>query len=115
MREIVNTGNLPQTSAEITFTDSYPAMPMTEGNMALLNQLSDVSIALKQGAINAYDPGKRGAADISFVAAYVDGALGGLGSMGSGAHTPQETVNLKTFEALTQRTAVFLYRLIQAQ
>ena len=115
MREIVNTGNLPQTSAEITFTDSYPAMPMTDGNMALLNQLSDVSIALKQGAINAYDPGKRGAADISFVAAYVDGALGGLGSMGSGAHTPQETVNLKTFEALTQRTAVFLYRLIQAQ
>jgi len=115
MREIVNTGNLPQTSAEITFTDSYPAMPMTDGNMALLNQLSDVSVALKQGAINAYDPGKRGAADISFVAAYVDGALGGLGSMGSGAHTPQETVNLKTFEALTQRTAVFLYRLIQAQ
>jgi len=115
MREIVNTGNLPQTSAEITFTDSYPAMPMTDGNMALLNQLSDVSVALKQGVINAYDPGKRGAADISFVAAYVDGALGGLGSMGSGAHTPQETVNLKTFEALTQRTAVFLYRLIQAQ
>jgi len=115
MREIVSTGNLPQTSAEITFTDSYPAMPMTDGNMALLNQLSDVSVALKQGAINAYDPGKRGAADISFVAAYVDGALGGLGSMGSGAHTPQETVNLKTFEALTQRTAVFLYRLIQAQ
>ena len=115
MREIVNTGNLPQTSAEITFTDSYPAMPMTDGNMALLNQLSDVSVALKQGAINAYDPGKRGAADISFVAAYVDGALGGLGSMGSGAHTPQETVNLKTFEALTQRTAVFLYRLIQQE
>jgi glutamate carboxypeptidase len=115
MREIVNTGNLPQTSAEITFTDSYPAMPMTDGNMALLNQLSDVSLALKQGAINAYDPGKRGAADISFVAAYVDGALGGLGSMGSGAHTPQETVNLKTFEALTQRTAVFLYRLIQQE
>jgi len=115
MREIVNTGNLPQTSAEITFTDSYPAMPMTDGNMALLNQLSDVSVALKQGAINVYDPGKRGAADISFVAAYVDGALGGLGSMGSGAHTPQETVNLKTFEALTQRTAVFLYRLIQQE
>jgi len=115
MREIVNTGNLPQTSAEITFTDSYPAMPMTDGNMALLNQLSDVSVALKQGAINAYDPGKRGAADISFVAAYVDGALGGLGSMGSGAHTPQETVNLKTFEALTQRTAVFLYRLIRQE
>lgn len=33
--------------------------------------------------------------------------------MGSGAHTPNETVNLNTFEALTQRTAVFIYRLLQ--
>lgn len=113
MREIVNSGNLPQTSAEISFTDSYPAMPMTDGNMGLLKQLSDVSVALDQGEIKPYDPGKRGAADISFIAAHVDGALGGLGSMGSGAHTPQETVNLNTFEALTQRTAVFLYRLIR--
>jgi glutamate carboxypeptidase len=43
----------------------------------------------------------------------VDAALGGLGSMGSGAHTPNETVNLKTFEALTKRTAILIYRLIQ--
>lgn len=115
MRAIVENGNLPQTSAEISFTDSYPAMPATEGNMKLLQQLSAVSVALNQGEVKAYDPGKRGAADISFVAAHVEAALGGLGSMGSGAHTPEETVNLKTFEALTQRTAVFLYRLIQAQ
>jgi glutamate carboxypeptidase len=32
--------------------------------------------------------------------------------MGTGAHTPQETVNLKTIEALTQRTAVLIYRLL---
>ncbi|MFM1808508.1 MAG: hypothetical protein RLZZ242_1233 [Bacteroidota bacterium] len=115
MRAIVENGNLPQTSAEISFTDSYPAMPATEGNMKLLQQLSAVSVALNQGEVKAYDPGKRGAADISFVAAHVEAALGGLGSMGSGAHTPEETVNLNTFEALTQRTAVFLYRLIQAQ
>ena len=113
MRAIVENGNLPQTSARIEFTDSYPAMPMTDGNLALLEQLSEVSLALNQGEVKAYDPGKRGAADISFVAAHVDGALGGLGSMGSGAHTPNETVNLNTFEALTQRTAVFIYRLLQ--
>ena len=112
MRAIVGTGNLPQTSAKIEFTDSYPAMPPTAGNLALLEQLSKVSNDLGQGPVEAYDPGRRGAADISFAAAHVEAALGGLGSMGSGAHTPSETVNLKTFEALTQRTAILIYRLI---
>jgi glutamate carboxypeptidase len=32
--------------------------------------------------------------------------------MGTGAHTPKETVNLKTIEALTKRTAILIYRLI---
>lgn len=109
MRSIV-ANHLPSTNATITFTDSYPAMGPTKENKALLKQLSDVSEALGFGKVAAYDPGRRGAADISFVADYVDG-LDGLGSMGSGAHTPQETINLKTFNDLIQRTAVFLYRL----
>jgi glutamate carboxypeptidase len=113
MREIV-ADNLPQTSASISFTDSYPAMGPTEGNRALLSTLNEVSLDLKQGEVLAYDPGKRGAADISFVANYVDG-LDGLGTMGSGAHTPQETVNLNTIEALTKRTAILIYRLINTQ
>ena len=70
-----------------------------------------MSLDLKQGEVIAYDPGKRGAADTSFVAAYVD-CLDGLGTMGTGAHTPEETVNLNTIEALTKRTAVLIYRLI---
>ena len=110
MRTIVN-NNLPQTSAEISFTDSYPAMSPTEGNNNLLTVLNQVSLDLNQGAVIAYDPGKRGAADTSFVAEYVD-CLDGLGTMGSGAHTPSETVNLKTFEELTKRTAILIYRLI---
>ena len=110
MREIV-ARNLPHTSATISFTDSYPSMGPTEGNYKLLELLNEVSFDLGQGEVKAYDPGKRGAADISFVAQYVDG-LDGLGTMGSGAHTPQETVNLKTFEALTKRTAILIYRLI---
>jgi glutamate carboxypeptidase len=109
MRAIV-ANHLPSTNATITFTDSYPAMGPTTENKALLKELSDVSEALGFGEVAAYDPGRRGAADISFVADYVKG-LDGLGSMGSGAHTPQETVNLKTFNDLIQRTAVFLYRL----
>lgn len=110
MRAIV-ANNLPQTSAKITFTDSYPAMGPTDGNKNLLNILNTVSLDLKQGEVLAYDPGKRGAADTSFVAEYVD-CLDGLGTMGSGAHTPEETVNLNTIEALTKRTAILIYRLI---
>ena len=109
MREIVSQ-NLPQTTAEIHFTDSYPAMGPTEGNEALLEQLSEVSQDLGFGPVSGYDPGRRGAADISFVANDVDG-LDVLGTMGNGAHTPQETVNLKTMNALIQRTAVLIYRL----
>ncbi len=110
MREIV-ANNLPETSASISFTDSYPAMGPTEGNMKLLTLLNQVSLDLEQGEVLAYDPGKRGAADVSFVAGYVD-CLDGLGTMGSGAHTPQETVNLNTIEALTKRAAILIYRLI---
>jgi len=110
MREIVNR-NLPHTSATIQFTDSYPSMGPTDGNYKLLELLNEVSLDLDQGEVQAYDPGRRGAADISFVAQYVDG-LDGLGTMGSGAHTPEETVNLTTFEALTKRTAILIYRLI---
>ena len=106
--------SLPHTSTTISFTDSYPAMGPTKGNINLLKKLSDVSLSLNQGEVLPYDPGKRGAADVSFVADYVD-ALDGLGTMGEGAHTPQETVNLKTMEALTSRTAIFIYRLINTK
>ncbi|EZH75201.1 peptidase M20 [Aquimarina atlantica] len=103
--------NLPHTSATITFTDSYPAMQPTEGNHKLLALLNEVSKDLGQGIVEAYDPGKRGAADTSFVAEHVD-CLDGLGTMGTGAHTPKETLDLTTFEALTKRTAILIYRLI---
>jgi len=110
MRAIV-AENLPHTSAKISFTDSYPAMGPTDGNKELLKILNQVSFDLGQGRVKAYDPGKRGAADVSFIAEYVD-CLDGLGTMGKGAHTPQETVNLNTIEDLTKRTAILIYRLI---
>lgn len=106
--------NLPHTSAEISFTDSYPAMGPKKENMELLQKLNSVSLDLGQGEVLGYDPGKRGAADVSFVADYV-ACLDGLGTMGSGAHTPQETVNLNTIEALTKRTAILIYRLISEE
>ena len=74
--------------------------------------LNQISIDLGQGEVKPYDPGKRGAADISFIAAYVDG-LDGLGAMGGGAHSPREYVNLQTFVDLTKRAALLIYRLTQ--
>ena len=113
MRAIV-AQNLPQTSATISFADSYPSMRPTEGNDAVLKVLDKVSRDMGQGEVLAYDPGRRGAADISFVAEYVDG-LDGLGTMGGGSHTPQEFLNLATFEDLTKRTALLIYRLINTK
>jgi glutamate carboxypeptidase len=109
MRAIV-AENLPQTSAEITFEDGYPAMPPTEGNMALLKMLNKVSLDLGHGEVKPYDPGKRGAGDISFIAQYVDG-LDGLGALGGGAHAPDEYIDLKTLQDIVKRTALLIHRL----
>ncbi|MDR9419406.1 M20/M25/M40 family metallo-hydrolase [Gracilimonas sp.] len=113
MQDIVDQ-NLPRTSAELTIYEGYPPMEPTEGNMGLLNVLDDLSQDLGLGEVEAYDPGRRGAADISFVAQYVDG-LDGLGAMGSGAHGPNETINLKTYKELTKRAALLIYRLTQSE
>ncbi len=109
MRAIV-ADHLPGTSAEVFFKDKYPAMPPTEGNQALLVLLDQVSRELGQGPVEPFDPAERGAADISFVAPYVDG-LDGLGPFGSGAHTPDEQLDLVSLPAVTKRAALVIYRL----
>ena len=113
MRAIV-ANNLPHTSAIVEFQDSYPAMKPSPENYEVLNVLSQVSQDIGGPEVSPYDPGKRGAADVSFVAEYV-ACLDGLGTMGTGAHTPKETVNLNTIEMLTQRTALLIYRLINQE
>lgn len=109
MREIVGQ-SLPGTKASIRFSDGIPSMPPTEGNTKLAAQLSEVSEALGFGKVSPGNPGSRGAGDISYVAKYLD-CLDGLGASGRGAHAPGETINLKEYPKLIQRTAVFLYRL----
>lgn len=109
MREIVGQ-SLPGTKASIRFSDGIPPMPPTEGNTKLAAQLSEVSEALGFGKVSPGNPGSRGAGDISYVAKYLD-CLDGLGASGRGAHAPGETINLKEYPKLIQRTAVFLYRL----
>jgi len=109
MREIVS-HHLPGTDASINFTDEYPAMSPTAGNAKLLAVYDSVSRTLGYGAVEALDPGRRGAGDVSFVAPLIDG-LDGLGALGSGSHAPGERVNLSTMPMQTERAALLLYRL----
>lgn len=104
--------HLNGTNAEIRFTDGITAMEPTRANADLLKILNQVSLDLNMGEVRAGDPGSRGAGDISYIAQYVP-CLDGLGASGKGAHAPGETINLKEFPALTQRTALLIYRLTQ--
>ena len=112
MRRIV-ADNLPLTSAEIEFEEGYPAMSPTDGNRRLQALLSDINEALGRGPMPALDPARRGAADLSFVAPYAD-SLDGLGGLGEGGHTPQETVELGSLPLAVKRAALLLYRLSRA-
>jgi glutamate carboxypeptidase len=104
--------NLPGTKAEITFTDKYPSMAPTSGNVALLAKLNEGNRALSMAEIEALDPMQRGAGDASFVAPFVD-VLDGLGANGSGAHAPGETVDLSRMPLQSKRSALLIYRLTQ--
>ncbi|UJP65357.1 M20/M25/M40 family metallo-hydrolase [Mongoliitalea daihaiensis] len=110
MTEIVGR-NLNGTTASITFEDGIPSMPPTEGNYALVDILSKVSQDMGFGEVKAGDPGSRGAGDISYVADYLD-CIDGLGASGRGAHSPEETINMKEFPDLLKRSTVFVYRLL---
>jgi glutamate carboxypeptidase len=109
MRQIV-AQHLAGTNAIISFTDGMPAMPPTEGNLALAKMLSDISNSLGYGEVVSGNPGLRGAGDISYVANYLN-CLDGLGASGRGAHAPGETINLKEYPKLIKRTALLIYRL----
>ena len=109
MRAIV-AKSLPKTTSEITFRDEYPPMAPTPGNYALLATLDETSRALGLGSIKPFDPGRRGAGDISFVAPFVDG-LDGLGVSGDHSHAPGEQIDLDTLPLQIKRTALFIDRL----
>ena len=110
MQSIVANNNLDGTHAEISFKDGIPAMEPNDKNDQLVNQLSDISVALGIGMVHAGDPGSRGAGDISYIAKYV-ACMDGLGAIGTGSHAPGETINLSRFSKLVERTAILIYRL----
>jgi glutamate carboxypeptidase len=109
MRAVVGNHH-PHTSANIEFWDRYPPMSPTEGNARLRASLSEINEALGRGPMPALDPSRRGAADISFVAPYTDG-LAGLGALGTGGHTPNESLDLTSLPLAIKRAAILIYRL----
>jgi len=102
--------HLPHTDASITFTDSYPPMSPTDGNKRLQERFSRINEELGRGPMPALDPSRRGAADVSFVAPYTD-ALAGLGAIGEGGHTPNESLELDSMPLAIKRAAIMIYRL----
>jgi glutamate carboxypeptidase len=113
MREIVSR-HLPLTDAHIEFEDRYPPMEPTEGNRRLHSILSQANEDLNRGPMPIVDPSRRGAADISFVAPYSD-ALAGLGAVGEGGHTPNESLDLTSMPVAIKRAALLLYRLTREE
>ena len=110
MRAIV-AQSLPGAKAEISFDpDSYPPMPPTTGNRALLARLNLVNRDMGLPAMAELDPAKRGAGDISFVAKDVDGLVG-LGPASDGSHTPRETVDIPSVFKQAKRAAILMSRL----
>jgi glutamate carboxypeptidase len=86
-------------------------MAPTAGNKRLEAVLSGVNEDLGRGSMLTLDPLKRGAADVSFVAPYSD-SLAGMGPVGDGGHTPDESLDLTSMPTAIKRTAIFIYRLI---
>lgn len=103
--------NLAHTDATLSFAEGYPPMAPTAGNKKLLSIYNQISVQLGYGQVKAVDPRRAGAADISFAANHVDMAIDGLGLMGDGGHTDDETADMLTFTQQMKRAALLLYRL----
>jgi len=107
--------HLPHASGEITFEHKYPPLAPTEGNRGLLALYDQASRDLGLGSIAEFDPGGRGAADVSFVASIAAAAMDGAGLMGDGEHTVNEVGDLRTLVPQAQRFAVMMLRLAESR
>ncbi len=110
MRAIVATPLNGATSSIAFDDDAYPPMAATAGNRALLAALNQVNASLGLAAQLELDPLKRGAGDISFVAADVAGLVG-LGPASSGDHSDAERVDIASLWRQAKRAAILMSRL----
>jgi glutamate carboxypeptidase len=63
------------------------------------------------GQVEAVDPARAGAADVSFTEGHVDMAIDGIGMRGDFGHTVGETADLRWFGWQAKRAALMLARL----
>jgi glutamate carboxypeptidase len=109
MRAIV-ARHLPRTTATLEIDEGYPPMAPTAGNRALLAKLNAINRDLGLAQMGELDPLRRGAGDISFVAADVDGLVG-MGIAGSGSHAEGESADLDSIPRQARRAAILMHRL----
>lgn len=100
-----------RTDASFTFSDGYPVLEPSEGNRRLLALFDRASRDLGFGAIEAVDPMRAGAADVSFVGDRVPMTLDALGLKGDSGHTSSEWADLRALPIQGKRVAVLLARL----
>jgi glutamate carboxypeptidase len=110
MQDIVS-ASLARTSATLKFDDGYPPLAPTPGNERLLSLYNRASVDVGAGTVVAVNPDLAGAADVSFIAGHARMILDGVGLMGSGGHTVNETADLRTLPSMSKRMAVLLARL----
>jgi glutamate carboxypeptidase len=110
MRAIVGQSRA-RANAEISVDDDgHPPIPPTAGNRALLAKLNVVNGDMGLAQMGELDPARRGAGDISFVAADVDGLVG-LGPASDGSHTDKEVVDIPSIAKQAKRAAILMSRL----
>jgi glutamate carboxypeptidase len=103
--------SLPKTTSIITFVEGMPPMPETDESKQLLAIYSKVSTDLGYPQVSAISPDFSGGADISYVANITPANLSRLGPVGSGHHSVNESMDIKSFNINTKRAAVLIYRL----
>ena len=110
MRAIV-AASLPKTEGKITFDEGYPPLAPSAGNEQLLVLYDRASRDLGLGRVEAVNPDRAGAADVSFVAGEVPMIIDALGLKGHDGHSPSETADLRTLTMQMKRAALLLARL----
>ena len=111
MRAIV-AQSLPGAKAEISFDpDGYPPMAPTDGNRALLARLNGVNRDMGLAEMGELDPAKRGAGDISFVAAGRRRAGRARPGERRRRTPPSETVDIPSISKQAKRAAILMSRL----
>jgi glutamate carboxypeptidase len=110
MRDIAGK-SLARTRAELTFDEAYPPLAPTAGNERLLVLYDRVSRDLGFGPVEAVNPDRAGAADVSFVADQVPMIIDAAGLKGKDGHTVGETADLTALPLQAKRATLLIARL----